>query len=142
MRKPHIAFLTKPCTPLRPRTPDTTQFVTFAIGDDQCGIAVMAVITHLPKQADYGRGMLDLRSVKMSIIDLRCRLSHGLTQATPMYVVIIVQVEAQPIGLLGDRVSDGVPVDTANIQRKIEQSPAAKFRAVTVGLVFRTCPST
>ena len=58
-----------------------TQLISFAIGDDQYGVDIMAVreikgwidITHLPRQPDYVRGVLNLRGVIVPIIDLRCR---------------------------------------------------------------------
>src|SRR5579872_3228069 len=67
-----------------------TQLISFAIGDDQYGVDIMAVreikgwteITHLPRQPDYVRGVLNLRGVIVPIIDLRCRFGQGLTQAT------------------------------------------------------------
>ena len=45
------------------------QLISFAIGDDQYGVDIMAVreikgwsdITHLPKQPEYVRGVLNLR---------------------------------------------------------------------------------
>src|SRR5246127_3264951 len=90
------------------------QFISFAIGDDQYGVDIMAVreikewteITHLPKQPDYVRGVLNLRGVIVPIIDLRCRFGQGKTEATALHVVIVVQVEARLIGLLADRVLD------------------------------------
>ncbi len=56
-----------------------TQFISFAIGDDQYGVDIMAVreikgwsdITHLPKQPDYVRGVLNLRGAIVPIVDLR-----------------------------------------------------------------------
>ena len=59
----------------------SSQFISFAIGDDQYGVDIMAVreikgwtaITHLPRQPDYVRGVLNLRGVIVPIIDLRCR---------------------------------------------------------------------
>src|SRR5215467_10426485 len=86
------------------------QFISFAIGDDQYGVDIMAVreikewteITHLPKQPDYVRGVLNLRGVIVPIIDLRCRFGQGLTEATPLHVIIIVQIEHQLVGLLAD----------------------------------------
>ena len=51
-------------------------------------------ITHLPKQPDYVRGVLNLRGVIVPIIDLRCRFGQGTTEATPMHIVIIVQIDA------------------------------------------------
>ena len=64
-----------------------TQFISFAIGDDQYGVDIMAVreikgwseITHLPKQPEYVRGVLNLRGVIVPIIDLRCRFGQGVT---------------------------------------------------------------
>jgi purine-binding chemotaxis protein CheW len=88
----------------------STEFISFAIGDDQYGVDIMAVreikgwsaITHLPKQPDYVRGVLNLRGVIVPIIDLRCRFGQGLTEATPLHIVIIVQIGARQVGLLAE----------------------------------------
>ena len=101
-----------------------TQFISFAIGDDQYGVDIMSVreikgwseITHLPKQPEYVRGVLNLRGVMVPIIDLRCRFGQGLTNATPIHIVIIVQVGPRQVGLLADRVLDIVSIDAAKIQ--------------------------
>ena len=116
---------------------DCVQFISFAIGDDQYGVDIMAVreikgwseITHLPKQPDYVRGVLNLRGVIVPIIDLRCRFGQGKTDATVIHVVIIVQMEQQLVGLLADRVSDIVSVDPAKIKAvpKVAQSARLDF---------------
>jgi purine-binding chemotaxis protein CheW len=113
------------------------QFISFAIGDDQYGVDIMAVreikewteITHLPKQPEYVRGVLNLRGVIVPIIDLRCRFGQGLTEATPLHVIIIVQIEHQLVGLLADRVSDIISIDTAKIKSvpKVAQSARLDF---------------
>ena len=95
------------------------EFISFAIGDDQYGVDIMAVreikgwsdITHLPKQPEYVRGVLNLRGVIVPILDLRCRFGQGLTETTPLHIVIIVQIEGRQVGLLADRVLDIVSVD-------------------------------
>ena len=100
------------------------QFISFAIGDDQYGVDIMAVreikgwsqITRLPQQPDYVRGVLNLRGAMIAIIDLRCRFGQGTTDATPLHVVIVVQIGARPVGLLADRVLDIVPVERARVQ--------------------------
>jgi purine-binding chemotaxis protein CheW len=105
-------------------TPRQTQFVSFAIGNDQYGVDIMAVreikgwsdITHLPKQPDYVRGVLNLRGAIVPIVDLRCKFGQGLTQTTPLHIVIIVQIGGRQVGLIGDRVLDIVPVDDDQIQ--------------------------
>jgi purine-binding chemotaxis protein CheW len=73
-------------------------------------------ITHLPKQPDYVRGVLNLRGVIVPIVDLRCRFGQGLTQATPLHIVIIVQIAGKPIGLLADRVLDIVSLEESQVQ--------------------------
>ena len=101
-----------------------TQFISFAIGDDQYGVDIMAVreikgwsdITHLPKQPEYVRGVLNLRGSIVPIIDLRCRFGQGLTEATPLHIVIIVQIATRQVGLLADRVLDIVSTDSSQIQ--------------------------
>jgi purine-binding chemotaxis protein CheW len=101
-----------------------TQFISFAIGDDQYGVDIMAVreikgwseITHLPRQPEYVRGVLNLRGAIVPIIDLRCRFGQGLTEATPLHIVIIVQIAARQVGLLADRVLDIVSIETAKVQ--------------------------
>ena len=86
-------------------------------------------ITHLPKQPDYVRGVLNLRGVIVPIIDLRCRFGQGLTEATPLHIVIIVQIAAKPIGLLADRVLDIVSLDESQIQPvpRIAQASRVEF---------------
>ena len=106
------------------RSATQTQFISFAIGDDQYGVDIMAVreikgwidITHLPKQPDYVRGVLNLRGAIVPIVDLRCRFGQGLTETTPLHIVIIVQVDGRQIGLIGDRVLDIVSVNGNEIQ--------------------------
>src|SRR5262247_4334796 len=101
-----------------------TQVISFAIGDDQYGVDIMAVreikgwseITHLPKQPEYVRGVLNLRGVIVPIVDLRCRFGQGLTDATPVHIVIIVQIASRQVGLLADRVLDIVSFETAQVQ--------------------------
>jgi purine-binding chemotaxis protein CheW len=101
-----------------------SQLISFAIGEDQYGVDIMAVreikgwseITHLPKQPDYVRGVLNLRGVIVPIFDLRCRFGQGLTEATALHIVIIVQAGPRSIGLLADRVLDIVSLDASQIQ--------------------------
>lgn len=116
---------------------DSAQFVSFAIGDDQYGVDIMAVreikgwseITHLPRQPDYVRGVLNLRGVIVPIIDLRCRFDQGLTEATPLHVVIIVQIAARQVGLLADRVLDIVAFEPSQVQPvpKVARSSRSDF---------------
>ena len=122
----------------------TKEFVSFAIGDDHYGVDIMAVreikewsiITRLPKQPDYMRGVLNLRGVMVPIVDLRCRFGQGLTETTPLHIVVIVQIDERLVGLLVDRVLDIVAFEAGEIQAvpKMAQSSRAGFLAGLVTL--------
>jgi purine-binding chemotaxis protein CheW len=100
------------------------EFVSFAVDDEQYGVEITDVreikgwtgVTHLPKQPDYVRGVLNLRGAMVPIIDLRCRFGRGTTEATPLHVMIIVQIGDTLVGILADRVLDIVSVEAAQIQ--------------------------
>jgi len=114
-----------------------SQLISFAIGDDQYGVDIMAVreikgwtaITSLPNQPEYVRGVVNLRGVIVPIVDLRCRFGQGLTEATPMHIVIIVQIDSKPVGLLADRVLDIVSLDAAQVRPvpRVAQSQRLNF---------------
>jgi purine-binding chemotaxis protein CheW len=101
-----------------------TEFISFAIGDDQYGVDIMAVreikgwsnVANLPNQPDYVRGVLNLRGVMVPIVDLRCRFGQGTTEATPIHIVIIVQVGTRQVGLLADRVIDIISFESTQVQ--------------------------
>ena len=113
--------------------------INFVIGDDQYGVDIMSVreikvwsnVTHLPKQPDYVRGVLDLRGVVVPIIDLRCRFGQGPTDCTPTHIIIIVQLEGRQMGLLADRVLDIVSVEQSAVQSvpTVARSSRARFLA-------------
>jgi purine-binding chemotaxis protein CheW len=116
-----------------------TQFISFAIGNDHYGVDIMSVreirvwsqITTIPKQPDFVRGVLNLRGVMVPIIDLRARFGQGLTDATPLHIVIVVQVADRQVGLLADRVLDIVTFPESQIQAvpRIAQSSRIDFLA-------------
>lgn len=120
----------------------STEFISFAIGDEQYGVDIMAVreikewsgVTQLPNQPDYMRGVLNLRGTMVPIIDLRCRFGQGLTEATPVHVVIVVHVDGKTVGLLADRVLDIVSVEASQVQPVPHVSRASKANFLS-GLV-------
>jgi purine-binding chemotaxis protein CheW len=62
------------------------------------------------------RGVLNLRGIMVPIIDLRCRFAQGMTEATPLHIVIVVQIGTRHVGLLADRVLDIVAINASQIQ--------------------------
>ena len=103
---------------------ERSEFISFAIDDDQYGVDIMAVreikewsnVTHLPKQPDYVRGVLNLRGAMVPVVDLRCRFGEGQTASTPTHIIIVVQINDRQVGLLADRVLDIVSFERREIQ--------------------------
>jgi purine-binding chemotaxis protein CheW len=91
-------------------------------------------ITHLPKQPDYVRGVLNLRGVIVPIVDLRCRFGQGMTEPTPLHVVIIVQIGNRQVGLLADRVLDIVSFEPSEV-RPVPQIAQSSLVSFLSGLV-------
>jgi purine-binding chemotaxis protein CheW len=114
---------------------DLNQFISFAIGEDQYGVDIMAVreikgwsqICALPRQPDYMRGVLNLRGVMVPIVDLRCRFGQGMTEATPLHIIMVVQIGDRPVGLLADRVLDIVNVEPSKMQPVPRVAEAARI---------------
>ena len=121
---------------------DAEQFVTFSIGDDHYGVAIMAVqeinnwtsARHLPSQPDYVRGVCSVRGMYIPIVDLRCRFGLGQTEPTPQHVYIVVQIGARQVGLLADGVSDIVSANRADI-KPVPDVSETKARAYLSGLL-------
>jgi purine-binding chemotaxis protein CheW len=94
------------------------QFMTFALGEEEYGIDIMAVreikgwtdTTTIPNAPAHVRGVINLRGIVVPIFDLRVRFGMGRTEATKMHVVIIVSIETRTVGLLVDAVSDIIAV--------------------------------
>jgi len=118
----------------------STEFISFAIGDEQYGVDIMAVreikgwssVTQLPNQPEYMRGVLNLRGVMVPIVDLRCRFGQGLTEATAMHVVIVVHVGIKTVACLPTVCS------TSSRWMPPRSSPCPRFHGVC-GLT--SCPA-
>jgi len=101
----------------------TVQFVSFKVDDGEYGVDIMAVreiqgwveVTTLPNTPDHVRGVLNLRGIIVPIFDLRCRFGNGLTEASPLHVMIIVAVGNRIMGLLVDAVSDIITTNANEI---------------------------
>jgi len=99
------------------------QYVSFTVGESEYGIDIMAVreiqgwtnVTKLPNTPHYVRGVLNLRGAIVPIFDLRCRFTGGLTDATPLHVVIIIALGDRIMGLLVDAVSDILTINSDDI---------------------------
>lgn len=100
------------------------QFITFTLGVEEYGVDIMMVreikgwteATTLPQSPPHVRGVINLRGVIIPIIDLRARFGKGVTDPTPMHVVIIVKTGTRTNGLLVDTVSDIISAEPSSVR--------------------------
>jgi purine-binding chemotaxis protein CheW len=64
----------------------------------------------------YVRGVINLRGVVLTIVDLAARLGFPAVEPTSSHVIMVAQVGDQPVGLLVDAVSDILSVSADQIQ--------------------------
>ena len=121
----------------KPESEGASEFLTFTLGAEEYGIDILKVqeirgydaVTTIVNSPPFIKGVVNLRGVIVPIIDLRCRFGQGLTEATPIHVVIIVQVGPRMVGLLADRVLDIVSFEAHQVQPvpKIAQASRIDF---------------
>lgn len=90
------------------------EYIAFRVGAQEFCVDIMSVreirgwtpATVLPHAPSYVRGVINLRGSVLPIVDLAQRLSFASTEATQRHVIIVVQVNAQIVGLLVNSVSE------------------------------------
>jgi purine-binding chemotaxis protein CheW len=104
---------------------DTTQFLTFGLGDDIFAIDVIkakevldfAEVTQVPQTPDYMLGVINLRGSVVPVIDMRRKFNMATTDRTRNTCIVVVEVDVD-----GDTVTVGALVDS--VREVIDLSPA------------------
>lgn len=101
------------------------EVISFMVGEQEFCLDVMAsreirgwtASTTLPQAPDYVLGVINLRGAVLPVIDLRARLGMGSSEPTASHVVIVVEVEGQPVGLVVEAVCDILVIKPEMVQR-------------------------
>ena len=101
-----------------------TELISFNVAGQEFCVDVMSVreikgwmpVTPLPHTPSYMRGVIDLRGVVLSIIDLAARLGFPATDPSARHVIIVAEIKGDAVGLLVDSVSDILTIDPSTIQ--------------------------
>ncbi len=95
-------------------TNGTMQLVSFRLANEEYGIEItkvqeiilMGEITRVPQTPHYIKGLINLRSTVIPIVDLRLRFSLQETDATDETRIMVVNVMGKTIGIIVDAVSE------------------------------------
>jgi purine-binding chemotaxis protein CheW len=110
-------------TPIRPMN-DSSQFLTFNLGDELYGVDILrvqeikgyTVVTKIPNTPPHIKGVLNLRGTIVPIFELRSKFGMPTIDYTAFTVIIVVVVRDKVMGLVVDSVSDVLNIDKKDIQ--------------------------
>ena len=116
------------------------QFATFTVAGARYGIDVLRVQEALRAQARTTvplappgiTGLVNLRGQVVMLLDLRTRLGLGPLAADAEPMMIVVEVDGEPISLLVDEIGDVIDVDDSQFETPPDTLPAA-LRDVILG---------
>lgn len=100
------------------------KFLTFFLGNEEYAIEILKVqeiiglmaITPVPRMPDYIRGVLNLRGKIVPVMNLRTRFGLEEIDDTDETCIIVVQDGKYLMGVLVDKVSEVVDIETEEIE--------------------------
>ncbi len=101
----------------------TMQLVSFRLAQEEYGIEItkvqeiilMGEITRVPQTPDYIKGLINLRSTVIPIVDLRLRFGLAQEEATDETRIMVVNVAGKTIGIIVDAVSEVLRISQEQI---------------------------
>ncbi len=92
----------------------TTQLVSFTLAKELYGIEITKIreiilitdITRIPETPDFLKGLINLRSMVIPVIDLRVRFGMPEGEVTDESRIIVLQACGKTIGIMVDAVSE------------------------------------
>src|SRR5512144_1669636 len=117
---------------------DGAQYLTFALGDEEYGVAILNVqeikgyapVTPIPNTPPWVRGVMNLRGTIVPVIDLRLRLGMPAADYGPFTVIVVLAVGAKVVGAIVDAVSDVLSIPDGQVQQTPDLGVAIDVRFV------------
>jgi purine-binding chemotaxis protein CheW len=102
----------------------TQQLLSFLLGDEEYGVNILMIreiirlttITPVPRAPSYIKGIISLRGAVLPILDLHQLLSIPETQPDKKSRILVVNLEAGPIGIIVDAVTEVVELKEAELE--------------------------
>ncbi len=103
--------------------PDTHQYLTFRLGQEEYGIEILRVqeikgysaITPIPNTPPHIKGVMNLRGTVVPVMDLRVRFGLAEGVLDRFTVVIVVTAGTRIVGLVVDAVSDVLDIEASDV---------------------------
>lgn len=100
------------------------KYLTFFLDTEEYGVEILKVqeiigrmpITSVPLTSKYIRGVINLRGKIHPIMDLKIKFGMEETQITDETCIIVIKTSSMMMGVLVDKVSEVVNVDSSDIE--------------------------
>lgn len=100
------------------------KFLTFFLDEEEYGLEILKVqeiiglmsITRVPRTPDFVRGVINLRGKVIPIVELRTKFHMETVEDTEQTCIIVVQTQGVQFGVVVDRVSEVVDLDSGSIE--------------------------
>ena len=100
------------------------ELLTFTLGAEEYAIDILKVqeirgydaVTTIANAPSFIKGVINLRSTIVPIVDLRIKFSVGVAEYTPFTVVIILNIGGRVVGMVVDAVSDVISLKPEQIR--------------------------
>lgn len=99
------------------------QLVSFCLGQEEYGVEItkvqeiilMGEITRVPQTPHFIKGLINLRSTVIPIVDLRSRFGMEVKELTDETRIMVVNVSGKTIGIIVDAVSEVLRITSDQI---------------------------
>jgi len=120
-------------------TATANQFVTFTLGDEEYGIAILKVqeiigypgFTKIPNMPSFVKGVINLRGSVVPVIDLRLKFAMQEREYDTYTVIAILEVKEKVIGVIVDAVSDVITLKEDGMQPTPDFSSGVKVEFIS-----------
>lgn len=101
----------------------TMQLVSFRLAHEEYGVEItkvqeiilMGEITRVPQTPDYIKGLINLRSTVIPVVDLRLRFGLAQEETTDETRIMVINVAGKTIGIIVDAVSEVLRISQEQI---------------------------
>ncbi len=109
--------------PQEAETEETIQLVSFRLANEEYGIEInkvreiilMGEITEMPQTPAYVKGLINLRSTVIPIVDLSLKFGLPVSPPTEETRIVVVNVQGKTIGIVVDAVSEVLRISKSQI---------------------------
>ena len=109
----------------RPRstTVESVQLVGFRLAEEEYAVEITKVqeiilpgeITRVPRTPDYIKGLVNLRSEVIPVVDLRCRFGLPAQEPTEETRIMVINVHGKTMGMIVDAVTEVLRVPQGQV---------------------------